>query len=44
MNVRMGDFIKEVVPDAWQRDFDDSLWDIVSIPHGIELLPERGKW
>lgn len=36
-------FHKGSCPDAWQRDFDDSLWDIVSIPHGIELLPEEAS-
>ncbi len=33
-------FIKSDVQDAHKVNFDDSNWDIVSLPHGLELLPE----
>ena len=33
-------FIKEDAKDAHKIDFNDSQWEIVSLPHGLELLPE----
>lgn len=24
---------------VWNKDFDDSAWEVVSLPHGIEYLP-----
>ena len=30
-----GDFEAQV----WSKDFDDSAWEVVSLPHGIEYLP-----
>ena len=24
---------------VWNKDFDDSGWEVVSLPHGIEYLP-----
>ena len=36
-------FYKGSCPDAWQREFDDSSWEVVSIPHGLELLPEEAS-
>ena len=24
---------------VWNKDFDDSVWEVVSLPHGIEYLP-----
>ena len=39
MNFNVGwRFIKEDVENAHARDFDDSGWEIVSCPHGLELL------
>ena len=33
-------FIKGDVQDAQKVDFNDSEWEVVSLPHGLELLPE----
>ena len=32
-------FHKGDVPNAFEKKFDDSQWSVVSLPHGIELLP-----
>ncbi|UDQ98593.1 glycoside hydrolase family 2 TIM barrel-domain containing protein [Lentisphaerota bacterium WC36G] len=32
-------FIKKDVPGASAVDFDDSKWNVVNTPHGLELLP-----
>ena len=32
-------FIKSNVPNAEQKNFDDSKWEAVSLPHGLEYLP-----
>lgn len=32
-------FLKGKSGDAQRKDFDDSAWDVVSIPHGLEYLP-----
>lgn len=32
-------FFKGDAKNAWQNNFDDSDWDIVDLPHGLELLP-----
>nr|WP_244436432.1 sugar-binding domain-containing protein [Bacteroides timonensis] len=43
-NMNVGwQFYKGSCPDAWQREFDDSSWEAVSIPHGLELLPEEAS-
>ena len=31
------------VKDAYRADFDDSSWDVVSLPHGIEYLPTEAS-
>ena len=36
-------FYKGNINDASNKDFDDSNWNIVSLPHGIEYLPEEGS-
>lgn len=36
-------FYKGSCPDAWKRDFDASSWEVVNIPHGLELLPEEAS-
>ncbi|WP_347839378.1 glycoside hydrolase family 2 TIM barrel-domain containing protein [uncultured Draconibacterium sp.] len=36
-------FVKSDVPEAHQRNFDDSTWDVVSCPHGLELLPAEAS-
>ena len=28
---------------AWKKDFDDSGWEIVALPHGLELLKENAS-
>ncbi len=33
-------FYKGRQDDASKRDFDDSTWEVVSLPHGIEYLPK----
>lgn len=39
MNFNVGwRFFKKDVQNAHARDFDDSSWEIVSCPHGLELL------
>jgi beta-galactosidase len=32
-------FVKTDVPNAQTTNFDDSKWDVVSLPHGLEYLP-----
>ena len=32
-------FLKADATEAWKVDFDDSKWDVVSLPHGLEYLP-----
>lgn len=32
-------FVKHDVADAQNKDFDDSKWEVVSLPHGLEYLP-----
>lgn len=29
--------------EVWNREYDDSLWESVSLPHGLELLPEEAS-
>lgn len=36
-------FYKGDVPQAYQKTYDDSSWDVVSLPNGIELLPEEAS-
>ena len=36
-------FAKGDVPGAQQADFDDSRWEAVSLPHGIEYLPTEAS-
>lgn len=36
-------FIKKDVPGAFKKDFDDSGWEIVNLPHTLELLPENAN-
>ena len=36
-------FFKGDVPAASARDFDDSSWATVNVPHGIEILPETAS-
>ncbi len=39
MNFNVGwRFIKKDINNAQARDFDDSAWEIVNCPHGLELL------
>lgn len=40
-NVNMAwKFLKGDATDAYKVDFNDSEWEIISLPHGLELLPE----
>ena len=32
-------FLKADAADAWKVDYDDSEWEMVSLPHGLEYLP-----
>jgi len=32
-------FLKADASDAWKVDYDDSKWEVVSLPHGLEYLP-----
>lgn len=32
-------FVKRDVPNAQNKEFDDSKWEVVSLPHGLEYLP-----
>lgn len=36
-------FYKGECPDAYQKNFDDSQWEAVALPHGLELLPEEAS-
>ncbi len=36
-------FYKGALPQAANVDFDDSKWDIVALPHGIEYLPTEAS-
>ncbi len=36
-------FAKGEMPKAEQVDYDDSQWDVVSLPHGIEYLPTEAS-
>lgn len=36
-------FVKKDVPDAWKTDFDDSGWEVVQLPHGLEYLPTEAS-
>jgi len=36
-------FLRKNVPDAWKENFDDSRWELVSVPHNLELLHENGN-
>lgn len=36
-------FFKGDIEEAFRTDFDDSTWDVVSLPHGIEYLPTEAS-
>ncbi len=36
-------FAKGEMPQAEKADYDDSKWDVVSLPHGIEYLPTEAS-
>ncbi|WP_370789118.1 glycoside hydrolase family 2 protein [Bacteroides nordii] len=36
-------FYKGSCQDAWKKDYDDMSWERVSLPHGLELLPEEAS-
>lgn len=37
-------FYKGSLPDkVWCKDYDDACWEVVSLPHGLELLPEEAS-
>lgn len=36
-------FVKGEAPDAWKPDFDDSGWEVVQLPHGLEYLPTEAS-
>lgn len=44
MNMNPGwRFLKADEPDAYKSDFDDSDWQTVSLPHGLEYLPAEAS-
>lgn len=36
-------FYKGDIQEAYKDTFDDSSWNVVTLPHGIELLPEEAS-
>lgn len=37
-------FYKGSLPDkVWCKDYADACWEVVSLPHGLELLPEEAS-
>lgn len=36
-------FMKGEAENAWKMDFDDSGWEVVAIPHGLEYLPTEAS-
>ncbi|MEG1332538.1 MAG: glycoside hydrolase family 2 TIM barrel-domain containing protein [Bacteroides sp.] len=36
-------FYKGAQPEAWQPNFDDSTWTVVSLPDGMEYLPTEAS-
>lgn len=36
-------FWKGNAENAWKTDFDDSAWEVVQIPHGLEYLPTEAS-
>lgn len=41
-------YLRDEAPDAWQRVFDDSAWETVSVPHCLNaedtFIPKRGYY
>ena len=36
-------FLKADAPEAWKADYDDSGWEVVCLPHGLEYLPTEAS-
>lgn len=36
-------FLKADAPEAWKMNYDDSLWEVVALPHGLEYLPTEAS-
>ena len=36
-------FVKKDIKGAEKKDLDDSKWQVVNLPHGLELLPENAS-
>ncbi len=36
-------FLKADDPEAWKVDYDDSAWEVVTLPHGLEYLPAEAS-
>lgn len=36
-------FMRGNINNAWQTDFDDSKWDVVSTPHTVQLMPAEAS-
>lgn len=36
-------FVKADAPGAWESGYDDSGWEVVALPHGLEYLPEEAS-
>lgn len=36
-------FVKGGAENAWKTDFDDSAWEVVQLPHGLENLPTEAS-
>lgn len=39
MNLAWRFFKGDLDKNVWEKDFDDSTWEVISLPHGIEYLP-----
>lgn len=36
-------FLKSEAVDAWKLNYDDSAWEVVALPHGLEYLPTEAS-
>lgn len=44
MNLAWRFYKGDVEGTPFSTEFNDSDWQVVSVPHGLEYLPGRGKW
>lgn len=36
-------FLKGDAPEVWKAEYNDSAWEVVSLPHGLEYLPAEAS-